>query len=63
MTGDELARLLEEASVTLVDVRSPEEFSGKVIAPPGVQELAIRAGHVPGAKKFCFSASGTRRVQ
>jgi thiosulfate/3-mercaptopyruvate sulfurtransferase len=34
----------------LVDVRSPEEFTGKVIAPPGVQELAIRAGHVPGAK-------------
>ena len=34
----------------LVDVRSPEEFSGKVIAPPGSAELAVRAGHIPGAK-------------
>ena len=34
----------------LVDVRSPEEFSGKIIAPPGSAELAIRAGHIPGAK-------------
>ena len=34
----------------LVDVRSPEEFSGKIIAPPGSAELAVRAGHIPGAK-------------
>lgn len=33
----------------LVDIRSPDEFSGRVIAPQGIQELAIRAGHVPGA--------------
>ncbi len=33
----------------LVDIRSPDEYAGKVVAPPGVQELAIRAGHVPGA--------------
>jgi len=33
----------------LIDIRSADEYSGKVIAPPGVQELAIRAGHVPGA--------------
>jgi thiosulfate/3-mercaptopyruvate sulfurtransferase len=33
----------------LVDIRSPDEYSGKVIAPAGFQELAIRAGHVPGA--------------
>jgi thiosulfate/3-mercaptopyruvate sulfurtransferase len=34
----------------LVDVRSPDEYAGKIIAPPGIQELAIRAGRVPGAK-------------
>jgi thiosulfate/3-mercaptopyruvate sulfurtransferase len=34
---------------TLLDIRSPDEYSGKVIAPPGIQELAVRAGHVPGA--------------
>jgi thiosulfate/3-mercaptopyruvate sulfurtransferase len=33
----------------LVDVRSPAEFSGEVIAPPGMTETAQRGGHVPGA--------------
>ncbi len=33
----------------LLDIRSPQEFSGAVIAPEGVKELAIRAGHIPGA--------------
>jgi thiosulfate/3-mercaptopyruvate sulfurtransferase len=39
----------------LVDIRSPDEFSGKVFAPAGVQELAVRAGHVPGAKNVPWS--------
>jgi thiosulfate/3-mercaptopyruvate sulfurtransferase len=39
----------------LVDVRSPDEFSGKVFAPAGIQELAIRAGHVPGATNIPWS--------
>src|SRR5690348_12118515 len=34
----------------LVDVRSPDEFTGKIIAPPGMNETAQRAGHIPGAK-------------
>ena len=35
----------------LVDVRSPAEFSGELIAMPGYeQEGAQRAGHIPGAK-------------
>ncbi len=41
--------------VALVYVRSPDEFSGKVIAPPGIQELAIRAGHIPGARNIPWS--------
>jgi len=44
VTGDELARLLEEASVTLVDVRSPEEFSGEAGYP-----CDPRQGHIEGA--------------
>ncbi|MBH8604889.1 sulfurtransferase [Thermoactinomyces sp. CICC 10522] len=36
-------------STVLVDVRSPQEFSGEVIAPPGMTETAQRGGHVPGA--------------
>ena len=35
----------------LVDVRSPQEYSGELIAMPGYeQEGAQRAGHIPGAK-------------
>jgi thiosulfate/3-mercaptopyruvate sulfurtransferase len=34
----------------LVDVRSPQEFSGDLVAPPGYeQEGAQRAGHIPSA--------------
>ena len=40
------------SSSTLVDVRSPAEFSGEVIAPPGMTETAQRAGHVPGANNI-----------
>src|SRR5215470_9022612 len=39
----------------LVDVRSPDEFSGKVIAPPGMTETAQRGGHIPGAKSIPWS--------
>ena len=34
----------------LVDIRSPDEYLGKVFAPEGVKELSIRAGHIPGAE-------------
>jgi len=33
----------------LVDVRSVDEFTGKILAPPGLSETALRAGHIPGA--------------
>ncbi|MDA1009956.1 MAG: sulfurtransferase [Chloroflexi bacterium] len=36
----------------LVDVRSPAEFTGEVIAPPGMTETAQRGGHIPGAKNI-----------
>jgi thiosulfate/3-mercaptopyruvate sulfurtransferase len=39
----------KKTNATIVDIRSPDEFSGKIFAPPGSQELAVRAGHVPGA--------------
>jgi thiosulfate/3-mercaptopyruvate sulfurtransferase len=41
----------------LVDVRSPDEFSGKVIAPPGMTETAQRGGHIPGAKSIPWSTA------
>lgn len=39
----------ENATTKLVDIRSADEYSGKIFAPAGVQELSIRAGHIPGA--------------
>ncbi len=41
----------------LVDVRSPDEFSGKVIAPPGMTETAQRGGHIPGARSIPWSTA------
>ncbi len=46
---DVLAVVESEQSGALIDIRSPQEYSGQVIAPEGIQELAIRAGHIPGA--------------
>jgi thiosulfate/3-mercaptopyruvate sulfurtransferase len=36
----------------LVDVRSPAEFNGDIIAPPGLPETAQRCGHIPGAQNI-----------
>ena len=41
----------------LVDVRSPDEFTGKVIAPPGMTETAQRGGHIPGAKSVPWNTA------
>jgi thiosulfate/3-mercaptopyruvate sulfurtransferase len=39
----------KKSNTILVDIRSPDEYSGKIFAPPGFAETAIRAGHIPGA--------------
>jgi thiosulfate/3-mercaptopyruvate sulfurtransferase len=46
---DDILPRLGESGLSLVDVRSPAEFNGEVIAPPGMTETAQRAGHIPGA--------------
>ncbi|MDU9408346.1 sulfurtransferase [Pseudomonas sp. zfem001] len=46
---DVLAAAEKRSDTQLVDIRSADEYNGKVFAPQGVQELAVRAGHVPGA--------------
>jgi len=43
------ALLEKKTSGQLVDVRSVDEFTGKIIAPPGMSETAQRAGHIPSA--------------
>ena len=48
----EILDIVDSGNYEMVDVRSPAEFSGEVIAPPGMTETAQRAGHVPGAKSI-----------
>ena len=45
----------ESKNATIVDIRSPDEYSGKIFAPPGSQELSVRAGHVPNALNVPWS--------
>ena len=42
---------------SLVDIRGPKEYSGEIFAPDGVQELSVRAGHIPGAVNFPWGGS------
>jgi len=37
-------------SAVMIDVRSPQEFSGEILAPPGLPETCQRGGHIPGAR-------------
>jgi thiosulfate/3-mercaptopyruvate sulfurtransferase len=47
--SDALAAAEGKTDAKLVDIRSADEFSGKIFAPAGVPELTVRAGHIPGA--------------
>lgn len=49
LINDVLPVAKKRAKATLVDIRSADEYNGKVFAPAGFQELAVRAGHIPGA--------------
>ena len=47
---DDVLAAARSKSVALVDVRSPKEYSGELLAPENLpQEGAQRGGHVPGA--------------
>ena len=48
----EVQQALAGKSAALVDVRSPAEFTGEILAPPGLPETCQRGGHIPGAKSI-----------
>ena len=53
---DQIFAVLDKRSPAhLVDVRSVDEFTGKIIAPPGMTETAQRGGHIPGAQNIPWS--------
>jgi thiosulfate/3-mercaptopyruvate sulfurtransferase len=43
---------MKDKSAGLVDVRSPQEFTGEILAPPGLPETCQRGGHIPGARNI-----------
>ena len=52
---DRIFRVLDTREAYLVDVRSVDEFTGKIIAPAGMTETAQRGGHIPGAVSVTWS--------
>lgn len=43
---------VKAGNVSLVDVRSADEFAGRILAPPGLPETCQRGGHIPGASNI-----------
>ena len=41
---------LGDTGTVMIDVRSPAEFNGEVMAPPELPETAQRMGRIPGAQ-------------
>ncbi len=55
---DEILAGLGEPGIALVDVRSPQEYAGELIAPPGYeQEGASRTGHIPSAQSIPWATA------
>jgi len=53
---DQILQALRQSTLTLVDVRSPAEYSGELLAPAHLpQEGAQRGGHIPGAANIPWS--------
>jgi thiosulfate/3-mercaptopyruvate sulfurtransferase len=48
----EVQNVFGKPGTALVDVRSPQEFTGEILAPPGLPETCQRGGHIPGAKNI-----------
>jgi thiosulfate/3-mercaptopyruvate sulfurtransferase len=55
---DQVREWIEGGGSALVDVRSPGEYAGDLIAPPGYeQEGAQRAGHIPTAVSIPWASA------
>lgn len=55
---DEVRQALKQDNLALVDVRSPDEYSGKKLHMPEYpQEGALRGGHIPGAQNIPWATT------
>lgn len=48
----QVEEIFQSPTTSLVDVRSNDEFTGKILSPPGLPETCQRGGHIPGAKSI-----------
>jgi thiosulfate/3-mercaptopyruvate sulfurtransferase len=48
--SDDVLKAISGGKHALVDVRSPAEYNGEIMAPPGLPETAQRMGHIPSAQ-------------
>ncbi|MBI4355420.1 MAG: sulfurtransferase [Candidatus Omnitrophica bacterium] len=48
----DVQQAVKAKAAQLVDVRSPQEYSGEILAPPGLPETCQRGGHIPSAKSI-----------
>ena len=64
-TKDHVLPTLEQGIVNLVDVRSPAEFSGEIIAPPRVARNGTTSGTYSGCSEYPLGnrSSGRRHLQ
>ena len=55
---DQVLEAIGKANAALVDVRSPKEYSGELLAPENLpQEGAQRGGHIPGAANIPWASA------
>jgi thiosulfate/3-mercaptopyruvate sulfurtransferase len=54
---DSIKANLGKPGFALVDVRSPAEYVGDIIAPPGMTETAQRPGHIPSAANIPWATA------
>ncbi len=52
---DQVRADMDAHSHGMVDVRSPQEFTGEILAPPGLPETCQRGGHIPHARNIPWS--------
>ena len=45
-------KAMNDPGHVMVDVRSNDEFTGKILSPPGLPETCQRGGHIPGARNI-----------
>lgn len=54
----DVRRSLDQEATSMVDVRSPKEFTGEITAPPEYpMEHAQRGGHIPGAANIPWATA------